>query len=71
MRVGNMLSDYALCGQLLRDLYGLVGRASDSFRGLSILKEISVLHHPRPGHIFDQLVDGDFTQFMDGRYMEG
>ena len=69
MRVGNMLSDYALRGQLLRHLHGLVGRAS--FRGRSILKEISVVHHPRPRRIVDQLVDGDFTQFMDGRYMEG
>jgi len=71
VRVGNMLSDYALCGQLLWDLYGLVSRASDLFRGLSILKGISILHQARPGHIFDQLVDRDFMQFVDGQYMEG
>ena len=67
-----MLSDYALRVKLLRDLRGLVGRAS--FRGRSIWKEISVVHHPSirpPGRLVEQLVDGDFAQFMDGRYVEG
>ena len=69
VRVGNMLSDYALCGQFLRNLRSLVGGAW--IRGGPIREELPVVHRPRAGRIVDQLIDGDFSQLLDGRHVEG